>query len=375
MNKLKFEFTILPGSDEKTNIFAITSIGASDNKIYAIPEELQAAALHKEITGTSTFAKIKNSLKKRYQVRRVWVTMTDELESTYIDEDGNLQFDGQYLEEIDQKQSVAVQQTKTDTLEKLFEKVVEKAQEEKPHGLKHIVERFVIEKFTSKNTNADHWIDMFEKECERFEVKTDEKKIEILRLFMDKSCADWYTSMIMKLTMNSDWSTWRTKFCETFANKGWKPVTYALQFRYKEGLLLDYAIKKEKLVLEMRRSIDTGTLIDLIAAGLPEFVLNRIDREILKDTVDLFNEVGKYEHMVNRKSTVPKNNSRYWRNTYKNEEYTPCKICEKLSKGSRYHPEDKCWFKTKEEEKNTNKFKHVNNAYIETELNQTTQKN
>ncbi|CAB3247032.1 unnamed protein product [Arctia plantaginis] len=48
----------------------------------------------------------------------------------------------------------------------------------------------------------------------------------------------------------------------------------------------------------MRTSIDTGTLIDLIASGLPEFILNRIDREILKETTDLFNEVSKYEHMI-----------------------------------------------------------------------------
>lgn len=44
-------------------------------------------------------------------------------------------------------------------------------------------------------------------------------------------------------------------------------------------------MRKEKLLLEMRGSMDSGTLIDLIGAGLPEFVLNKIDREILKDTV------------------------------------------------------------------------------------------
>jgi len=51
----------------------------------------------------------------------------------------------------------------------------------------------------------------------------------------------------------------------------------------------------------MRRSIDSGTLIDLIAAGLPEFILNRIDRELLKDPVDLFREISNYEHMIKKK--------------------------------------------------------------------------
>lgn len=376
MEKLRFEFALLPASDPKTNIYSITSITTSDNKVYVIPEALQSASLHKEIIKTNAYSKVKNSIVKRYQKRKVWITMTDELEKTYIDEDGNLQFGGQFLEELNPEQGAAAQQQETDTLGKLFEKFVENTQENRPQSLKHIAERFALEKFTSKNTNANQWIDIFEKECIRFEVTKDEKKIEILRLFMDKSCADWYSSMIIKLTMNSEWSTWKTKFCESFTSKGWNPVTYALLFKYKEGSLLDYAIRKEKLILEMRRSIDTGTLVDLIAAGLPEYILNKIDREALTDTVDLFNEVSKYEHMVNRKRFLPTRKYGNSKNNSKNEEQTPCRICEKLNKGTRYHSEATCWFRTREDDKvKKNIIKHVNNTVIEAELNETDQKN
>lgn len=130
------------------------------------------------------------------------------------------------------------------------------------------------------------------------------KKIEIFRLFMDKSCTDRYSSMIIKLTGDSEWKIWKNKFCETFSSKGWNPVTYALLYKYRDGPLLDYAIKKENLLLDMRRIIDSGTMIDLIAAGLPEFILNRIDREVLKDTVDLFSEISNYEHMLIKKKVV-----------------------------------------------------------------------
>lgn len=195
---------------------------------------------------------------------------------------------------------------------------------------------------------------------------------------MDKSCVDWYNSMIIKLTMNSEWLTWKNKFCESFANKGWNPVTHALSFKYKDGSLIDYAIKKEKLLLDMRSSIDMGTLVDLIAVGLPEFILNKIDREILKDTVDLFNEVRKYEHMLNRKGfTVKRKNG--FQNTYnKSENLNACRICENLNKGTRFHPESACWFKIKEDTGNKVKkesIKHVNNSVIEAELNETDQKN
>ncbi|XP_050666399.1 uncharacterized protein LOC126966416 [Leptidea sinapis] len=301
--------------------------------------------------------------------------MTKELEKTYIDEDGNLQFGDLYLEEISQE-TLATQKTETGTLEKLFEKLVESTQASKNQSLKHIAEKFVIDKFTSKHSNANQWIELFEKECMRFDVTTDEKKIEIFRLFLDKSCVDWCSSMIIKLTMNSEWLTWKNKFCETFANKEWNPVTYALLFKYKEGSLLDYAMRKEKLLLEMRRTIDTGTLVDLIAAGLPEFIVNRIDREVLQDTVDLFNEVSKYEHMVNKRVLLNKKRYEYPKINTKNEHKYPCKICEHLNKGTRYHAETTCWFRTKEDDKLKKKFiKHVNNSVIEAELNETDQKN
>lgn len=64
MEKLRFEFTLLPGSEAKVNIYAITSITTIDNKNYAIPEELQSASLHKVILETKTFAKVYNSLVK-----------------------------------------------------------------------------------------------------------------------------------------------------------------------------------------------------------------------------------------------------------------------------------------------------------------------
>lgn len=74
-----------------------------------------------------------------------------------------------------------------------------------------------------------------------------------------------------------------------------------------KGSLLDYVFKKVKLLLEMR-SFDTCTMIDLIAAGLPEFILNIMNREILEDIVGLFNEVGKCEHMIIKTRIIQRNN-------------------------------------------------------------------
>jgi len=120
-------------------------------------------------------------------------------------------------------------------------------------------------------------MEVFEKECDRFNIKQDIQKIEIFRLFLENSCLNWYSSMLIKLTLNSEWIKWKENFNVTYANKGWTSVRYAFSFRYKNGPLLDYALKKERLLLEIRKSIDTGSLIDLIAVGLPNFVSDKIN--------------------------------------------------------------------------------------------------
>lgn len=46
----------------------------------------------------------------------------------------------------------------------------------------------------------------------------------------------------------------------------------------------------------MGKRIDTGTLIDLAARGLPNFVADTIDRDSLQETENVLNEIGKWEH-------------------------------------------------------------------------------
>jgi len=126
-------------------------------------------------------------------------------------------------------------------------------------------------------------------------------------------------------------------------------------------------------LLEIRK-FDAGTVIDLIATSLPKFIVNRIDRESLKEIKDLFNEINKYEHLVNKKTWEKKDNSNL---EYKGRpEKQKCKICERLNKGHCFHPESTCWFRTKENEKEKKKnINFVNNLEIEAELNDTEQKN
>ena len=58
----------------------------------------------------------------------------------------------------------------------------------------------------------------------------------------------------------------------------------------------------------------------------------------------------------------------------KNENYKPCRICQKENKGLRYHPETLCWYKNNEKEKNAEN-KNINSSELQVELSNKEPKN
>lgn len=360
MDKLQFTFAMLAASDGKTNIICITSIQTPDERLFDIPDEFKPASKHTVITKTDYFTKIKNSLKKRHQTRKIWIPLTEDLRKNYLDESENLQFGEQYLDQITGQTKVPVDNMIVST-------------ENKRMG--NIAERFITEKFSGKNSNVHQWIDEFENECIRFEISKDAEKIEILKHLLEKPCLDWYTSMIIKFTVNSAWEIWKNNFCETYENKGWSQVKYSFTFKFQGGSLLEYATKKERLLLEINKKIDTQTLINLIVMGLPDYIMYKLDKDSITSTANLYKEISKHEQTINKN-----NYNRVKRNTFDSkvriDKYKPCKICEKLNKGSRFHSEEKCWFKLTDDHDNKRSYsRNVNNTVLDVELNDKEQKN
>ena len=104
MDRLQFTFKMLPATDDKSNVLCVIRITTSDGRTYKIPHENLNALIHTELIKMPSFAKVKKSIKQRGQMRKVWINLTKELENIYYDEDGNIQLDGEYLEEIIEKQ-------------------------------------------------------------------------------------------------------------------------------------------------------------------------------------------------------------------------------------------------------------------------------
>jgi len=110
--------------------------------------------------------------------------------------------------------------------------------------------------------------------------------------------------------------------------------------------------------------MDPASLVAIIIAGIPDFIADKIDQDEVKDSTSLFNEIRKYESLTNKKAVKDYKLD----NKKKIFEKKPCSTCEALGKGARYHPEEKCWFK--EHEKNKNKSGIIGNtSVLEVELN------
>lgn len=369
MDKLRFEFKLRGAADGKSNVMCITSIGTQDERLFGLPDEMQPVALHKEIMENAAFAKVKKTLTKRNQYRKIWITLGEDLKKVYFDDDGNLQFNDYFLEEITQSPLEKLTTTQPSTVEELLQKLLEANKKEEKSADK-IAKEFILQKFDNKTVNTNQWLKQYEDECTRFNITQDKKKIEILKFFLEKNCLDWYECVLMKLTIDSEWNEWKKKFCDTFANKGWSPIRYAMAFKYQTGSLVEFALKKEKLLLETRKTIDVGTLLDLIAVSLPNYVSDRIDRDALVETEDLYNELGKLEHLVHKNINITNIKEEKKQTEYNKKIKTPCEICKKKINKIRFHQAQDCWFKDKTEPE-----KKVNKNFLELEVNSEDPKN
>lgn len=140
MEKLRFTFAVLAASDGKTNVICITSIETPDGQVFEIPDDLKPASKHTAITSTDVYTRIKNSLKKRHQTRKLWIPITQDLRKIYLDEGENLQFGDQYLDQITHETKLSDSSTSKGTENK---------------NLGKIAERFLLEKFSGKTSNVD----------------------------------------------------------------------------------------------------------------------------------------------------------------------------------------------------------------------------
>lgn len=57
--------------------------------------------------------------------------------------------------------------------------------------MQSIMKDMISEKFNGKNSNAETWLQIFVRECDRLEIE-ENQRVEALRLFLDGIATKWF---------------------------------------------------------------------------------------------------------------------------------------------------------------------------------------
>ena len=332
--------------DNKKAIMITRMQSVKEDVWYDFEKEDQRIDKHRELCELPLIKQAITSLNKSGKFRQPRTTLTDEVQKLYCDLLGNFVFNGQMLEEasvLNKSQSEGNKNQSRDEDRDYLNRIRElesKLEERESLKLNDIERKFMIDKFDVR-LDANDWVTSFEKECERYSINNDEKKIEALKLFLKESALDWY-SICQKKLISNNWPIWKNAFISMFGVRSWSFVRQAYAFRYMGGSLINYALHKQKLLIETDDKMNDNTMINLIMYNLPSNIHEKLNRAELETIDDLYKELTKMNMYsekpitYNEKSNVQKNKK------IEAKEKIPCAICKKLGFDNRFHPIEFC---------------------------------
>jgi hypothetical protein len=362
--KLLFTFaTEASPTCSKTTVLRVKSMQFSeDGLMYVFPNNLQGTEEHEKLMQTSAAKLVKKALDTRGKIRTINITLSSELYTDYVDDDGNAVFKDTLLEQwTSPPRSTAYpsfSSSSSASVAPVTELISQATPQKKP--LSTLLKDVVIQKFGTRPTNALSWIEIFESECVRLEVP-ENRYWEAIRLFLEGSALDWYDSRRITFK-NASWERWRMSFLDSFAQKGWNEARSAMSYRYMTGSLGEYALKKENLLINFHSKIDEVMKIALIVLGLPFTIQEKIDPSEISSVSELLRKLNSFERprSISNSDKLPLLSMPSAFSSLKPR--TPCPYCSK--KGfQRFHSESNCRTKAYDlENKKPSVFSNTSNV-------------
>lgn len=356
--KARFLIAAEASADGKTTVLNVKQIQFDGStEVFVFPLEKQSLGLHTELLKSTIIGSARRSLTTRGKYRNPFVPMTDELAATYLDEANNPIFQNELLEEI------VIDGTSYSSVGSNLSGGSKASVVEIPtqRALSTIVKDAVLTKFSGRNRNPVTWINNFEIECQRLDVPQS-RFCEVLRLYLEESAAEWYTTMRTLLGGSTVWETWRESFLNAYSCRGWTEVCNALNFRYtrKFGSLNTYMIKKLSLLVDMDPKMSENMLICCIVVGLPSDVREKLDRSEITKLNELFTKINAIDR-PNFFESNSRNNNDNNKQPVRNRGDSFCGYCEKKGFPGKKHAESDCFFKIRaENNKSGNTFTRTN---------------
>lgn len=342
----------------KLKTIALASGRQVQTETYEFPESLQPVNLHPGLCRLKT---VKETLKGISNERNIYVTLRDELVDKYLDEDLNLMFAGVILEELKPTEpesrpmpadasSLALDQSQTNSflMQQISILQTQLKQNSAANNLNEAFKRFTCGEFDGSTDGKRFWAS-FEADCEKHRIDQACDKIYGLKMFIKDKVISWYDSSTIRLK-NRDWTDWKAAFLGVYGPKNWSEVRRAYGFTWLRGSYRDYAIDKERLLLNIEETMTQSTVIDNIVIGLPIEVQAKLDREKLTTTVELLEELAKIPTPAYRASGLAEaNKNRGIMNPQFNKiDKKPCSYCDSKGYPNRYHRVDQCRLKAED---------------------------
>lgn len=382
--QFRFYAIVEEAADKKTNVYKLKWIQPVGTELYyEFPGELQNLNKHPEICTINKVKTVLSAMKTRGTYRTFTLTLPPEIATLYSDAEGDIVYKENYLQATTtpEYEMKTTKKEKEENISTLVQQIVlatrKEATSTPTRNLRKVREDFILENFDGKNFPSTSWFQTFEKECERCQITSDEDKILTLRLFLDGTAKDWFSSKVITIGLDVDFDTWKKSFLDSFRETSWHKSREAYSFRYIGGSLVDYALRKENLLVNIREKFPTDILIDLIVTDLPIMIQDKIEKTKVTSIEDLVAELRTLESLVQKRKTMTKTNSGVPNTSQKNQTQTPiterkpCSFCDKRGFPGRFHPEALCRLKQKEQNEQPRNIKTVNNVTIQDTLNET----
>lgn len=200
--------------------------------------------------------------------------------------------------------------------------------------------KFVITKFNGQQ-DIYEFISDFEQECNKHKITSEEKIIQALKYFLKDKALEWYQANRKRIGKN--WSDWKVKLIKVFGDSGWMSTKRAYEFKYMSGKLSEYAIKKQRLLLEDDNSIPEQILIKMIVIGLPGRLFEKLKKTEILQVEELLSELIRLDGEYNFKKPLTKSTP----TTTKDHEKKKDKVKDKEWCKIKNHLDANCWFKDK----------------------------
>lgn len=390
MTTVKFQFYLVSEGAEKTSSLNVRKVRLAESDCWFLfPDEYTKISNHKVLLEQPSVKAAITSIKTRSQYRNVYVSLTAEQAKQYMDDDGNFLFNGHLLAELHSKKADPPESA-VDDLVYGINKLANREE-----SVKNILKHFLIEKFSPKSRNPESWCTQFDKECARFNL-SGAKQIEVFKSCLEPSMSDWFCNCQFKFGIDASWSVWRADLIATFGDRTFNPIRYAYTFKFIGGSYIDYAVKKEKMLRDLDKTLPECFMLNLIVIGLPLHVQGALNRDVVSSIRLLHAKLKKYEsedkgfefssnvnkprnfslnsasnnsqrsnnfsvsgHSKRNNSPRSFNRSSDNRvNFNSNQNFVnkkPCPLCVKKGFPNRFHPESECWFVDLEKEPSVQK--------------------